>query len=77
MKLILLQQMSDFFGILLNGIYLVCICIVVFLVLRMFFLWYWKIDTLVHNQEKQIAILMEILKEQRTIKPGSKIDLEV
>lgn len=74
---VIILQMSDFLGAALNVILVAFIFVVLFLALRLVFLWYWKIDTLVQNQEKQIAILREILKEQRTIRPGSEIDLEV
>ena len=39
------------------------IAILVFLLIRSLALWYWKIDKLVENQEKQIQLLNEILLE--------------
>lgn len=74
---VIILQLSEFLGSTLYIIFISFIVVVLFLALRLIFLWYWKIDTLVENQEKQIAILKEILKEQRTIRPGSEIDLEV
>ena len=32
-----------------------------FLILRSVMLWYWKIDTLVNNQQKQIKLLSDLL----------------
>jgi len=39
----------------------VAIAILLFLVLRAIVLWYWKIDTIVSNQQKQIELLTKIL----------------
>lgn len=41
------------------------IIIIVFLVLRGFTLWYWKIDTIVSYQAKQIKLLQEILETSK------------
>lgn len=43
--------------------------IVVLLILRVFFLWYWKVNVIVENQEKQIKLLTELLAANL---PGSK-----
>ncbi len=43
--------------------------IIVLLILRVFFLWYWKVNVIVENQEKQIKLLTELLAANR---PGSK-----
>jgi hypothetical protein len=37
----------------------------IFLALRAMFLWYWKVDTMVRNQEIQIQLLTEILVATR------------
>jgi len=37
------------------------ICILIFLTLRALMLWYWKINTLVENQEEQIKLLKELV----------------
>lgn len=34
-----------------------------FIILRFFFLWYWKVDTIVKNQEETNRILGRILAE--------------
>jgi hypothetical protein len=74
---IIILQLSEYLGITLNFLFIAFIVVVLFLALRLIFLWYWKIDTLVKNQEEQITILRQILKEHRTIRPGSEIDLEL
>jgi uncharacterized membrane protein YqiK len=50
--------------------------VLLFLVLRMFVLWYWRVDTIVENQEIQITLLRKLLEESRNIKPGTEIELE-
>jgi uncharacterized membrane protein YqiK len=52
------------------------ICIVLFLALRMLFLWYWRVDTIVENQEIQIRLLKKLLEESRTIKPGTEVEMK-
>ena len=37
----------------------------IFIALRTFFLWYWKINTLINNQQEQIQLLREILSAQK------------
>ena len=39
---------------------IIVISIILFIVLREFFLWYWRINKRVENQEKQIKLLEEI-----------------
>jgi len=39
------------------------ILILVFLLVRSILLWYWKIDTIVENQEKQIELLKALNKK--------------
>jgi hypothetical protein len=39
--------------------------VVAFIVLRIFFLWYWKIDTIVENQEKQIVLLKHLVDQTK------------
>ena len=41
------------------------ICVVIFLLLRLFFCWYWKINRRVDLLEKQNALLEEILAQLR------------
>jgi hypothetical protein len=36
--------------------------LVLFLIFRSIMLWYWKVDTIVENQEKQIALLTDLLR---------------
>lgn len=50
--------------------------VLIFLGVRSLFLWYWKIDTIVSNQEIQIALLKEILEEQRIVRPGMEVHLK-
>jgi hypothetical protein len=38
----------------------------IFLAFRAIALWYWKIDTLVKNQEKQINLLIDLISVTRT-----------
>ncbi|MCZ8217689.1 MAG: hypothetical protein O9262_15705 [Cyclobacteriaceae bacterium] len=38
------------------------ILLIIFLVLRGLTLWYWKIDTIVSNQAKQIKLLQEMIE---------------
>lgn len=42
---------------------IIILCIVLFFALRFLFLWYWKVDDLVKNQEKQIELLESIIKQ--------------
>ena len=44
---------------------IVAICVVIFLILRVFFCWYWKINRRVDLLEKQNALLEEILAQLR------------
>ena len=44
---------------------IVVICVVIFLILRAFFCWYWKINRRVDLLEKQNALLEEILAQLR------------
>ena len=44
---------------------IVAICVVIFLILRAFFCWYWKINKRVDLLEKQNALLEEILAQLR------------
>ena len=37
------------------------ICILIFLTLRALMLWYWKINSIVENQEEQIKLLKELV----------------
>jgi hypothetical protein len=39
-----------------------------FIAIRSLVLWYYKIDTILQNQEKQIALLSELLSEARKAK---------
>ncbi|GCC50111.1 hypothetical protein SanaruYs_03260 [Chryseotalea sanaruensis] len=50
---------TEAFVMLLLGL---AIIIIIFLVLRGLTLWYWKIDTIVSYQAKQIKLLQEILE---------------
>lgn len=44
---------------------IVAICFVIFLILRVFFCWYWKINRRVDLLENQNALLEEILAQLR------------
>jgi len=37
------------------------ICVALFLVFRTLVLWYWKVDVIVNNQQKQIVLLHDIV----------------
>lgn len=43
-----------------------------FLLLRSFFLWYWKINTVIKHQETQIELLRELVREAK----GEPISVE-
>ncbi len=47
--------MGDIFGLLIG----IAICVLIFLALRQIMLWYWKVDTIIENQEKLIKLLEE------------------
>jgi hypothetical protein len=53
---------------------IVGICLLIFLAIRAIMLWYWKIDTIVDNQETQIQLLNSILK--RLTPPSELTDEE-
>lgn len=38
--------------------------ILIFLALRAFFLWYWKVNVIIENQEKQIDLLSKLVQER-------------
>jgi CHASE3 domain sensor protein len=40
-------------------------CFMLFLALRAVVLWYWKINEIVNNQQQQIRLLTDLLKETR------------
>jgi len=40
-------------------------CLMLFLTLRAVVLWYWKINEIVNNQQQQIRLLTDLLKETR------------
>ena len=44
---------------------IIAICVVIFLILRAFFCWYWTINRRVDLLEKQNALLEEILAQLR------------
>ena len=46
---------------------IVAICVIIFLILRAFFCWYWKINKRVDLLEKQNALLEEILGHLESI----------
>ena len=49
--------LQEFFGILLTFGFFV----LVFLALRTLLLWYWKVNIIIENQEKQIALLSRLI----------------
>lgn len=54
--------------------------VLVFLAVREIITWYWKIDTIIKNQDTQIQLLKELLKEKqqaKTVPTGSEINLNV
>ena len=57
--------MSDFeFYMMVAAI--IAICVVIFLILRTFFCWYWKISRRVRLMEEQNALLREIVDQLRS-----------
>jgi len=58
-------------------IFLIFVGIIVFLSIREIMTWYWKIDTIIKNQETQIAIQKAMLEElkKRSYPVGSEVQL--
>lgn len=42
------------------------VCIIIFLAIREIMTWYWKIDTIIRNQEIQTALLQRLLDKGNT-----------
>jgi hypothetical protein len=59
--------------------FIVFVCVVIFLAIREIMTWYWKIDTIIKNQDIQIAIqkaILEELKKNNTVHTvGTKVQL--
>jgi hypothetical protein len=55
------------------------ICIVIFMVLRQVFLWYWKVEVLIKKQDEQIQLLKGIYNsiEENNRLTQSQIDLTI
>lgn len=58
----------------------IAILLFVFFFLRAFFLWYWKVDRIIENQEKQIDLLSKLVAERGAASPpvaypGSQADI--
>jgi len=58
-------------------IFLIFVGIIVFLSIREIMTWYWKIDTIIKNQETQIAIQKAMLEElkKKNYPVGSEVRL--
>jgi len=52
------------FELSLDIILIVAISALIFILVRSIFLWYWKINTIVENQEKQNLLLEYLLRSQ-------------
>lgn len=63
---------TDFTSTLITALIVLGVLILIFLAIRAILLWYWKIDTIVDNQQKQIDLLQEIAKNSKT-NSGNKI----
>lgn len=72
MKTITLQVVQDYAAPLLISLAVIAVFILLFLFLRAIILWYWRIDTIIENQEKQINLLTQLLKGASPIRPGSE-----
>jgi len=46
-----------------NPLFWIIIALIIFIVSREVMLWYWKINSIVKNQEEQIDIMDEILEQ--------------
>ena len=49
---------------------IIAICIAVFLLLRFFFCWYWKINKRISIMEEQNRLLQEIIDQLRSRQSG-------
>lgn len=49
------------------------ICLLIFLAIRSIVLWYWKINAIVENQEKQLDALNSILQKLDAIESTKKL----
>ena len=49
-------DISGFVGLIIG----IIVCLVIFLALRQLVLWYWKVETIITNQSKQIKMLESI-----------------
>ena len=63
---------TDFTSTLITALIVLGVLILIFLAIRAILLWYWKIDTIVDNQQKQIDLLQEIAKNSKA-NSGNKI----
>jgi hypothetical protein len=62
MKLILAQASGSGFGpAVIAFIVIIIVSIIVFLALRQFVLWYWKVDKIIQNQEMQNSLLEQLV----------------
>ncbi|WP_379088865.1 hypothetical protein [Pedobacter sp. UC225_65] len=55
------------------------ICVVIFMVLRQAFLWYWKVEVIIKKQDEQIQLLKGIYKsiEENNRLTQSQIELTI
>lgn len=51
--------------------------VVIFFAVRAVMLWYWKIDVIVMNQQKQIDLLTELIKQKSKIGESTLSDDEI
>lgn len=58
-----MMSTNEFLSGLMSFALVVMICGGLFLALRAVVLWYWKVDTIVANQEKQIHLLRALLEK--------------
>jgi hypothetical protein len=60
----ILTQIQEFSGLAVT-LFVIFVCVVIFLAIREIMTWYWKIDTMIKNQNETNRLLSEILKEYR------------
>lgn len=63
---------TNFTSTLITALIVLGVLMLIFLAIRAILLWYWKIDTIVDNQQKQIDLLQEIAKNSKA-NSGNKI----
>lgn len=59
---ILLQEAGNGFGSAMGALIAIGVSLLIFFVLRSVMLWYWKVDKIVENQQKQIQQMNTVIE---------------